>query len=109
MARVKKEYQQIQLDDTYFITSDSMNFVLKKLVDVIDKETEEPTGEKREETVGYFGTNFAWALKRYVIESCVDDNVTDVQKVLDKLEAISKQIDKVVKQENIQLVIKDND
>jgi len=109
MARTKREYPEIKLDDTYFVTSDSYNWTLKKLVDVIDKETNESTGEKRESIVGHFGANFSMALKRYVIDSPNELGKATVHDILDKLNEISKQIDKVVKKENIVFSVKDND
>jgi len=97
---------ELKLDDTFKISSDKMNFILEKFDDVMDLKTKESTGEKKWKTVGFFGNKLEYALKAYVIESLRDSEETDVHRLMDRLNELEKQIKKVVKKENIQLIPK---
>ena len=94
----------LKLDDTYRIISDKLNWVLQRYEDVMDRKTKEPTGVKQWKDVGYFGGNISNAIKKYVNEYIRDQGTLHIDELLSKLSLIEKQIDKVVRQQNIKLV-----
>lgn len=104
-----KEFPEIQLDDTFKVTYESQNWNLYRYEDTLDIKTKEYTGNFKWKLVGHFGENFEQAVKRYARESINDSAIEKIDDVLDKLKEIDRKIDKVVKHENIRLVVKDND
>lgn len=100
---------ELQLDETYKLTSDKLNWILEKYEEVIDLKSKQPTGEFKYKTVGFFGLNISHALKRYVTETLRSEDNTDAHKLIDKLNELNLNIDKVVKKENIKLVVKDDE
>lgn len=104
-----KESLLMQLDDTYRITSDKYNYILERLEDTIDIVTKEYTGNFKWKIIGYYGTKLTHALNRYITESVSEVGISDVKSVLNKLESLSKQIDQVVKKENIQFITKEDE
>jgi hypothetical protein len=100
---------ELQLDDTYKISSDRYNFVLEKNEEIIDLKTKQPTGKFKYKDAGYFGSNFAQALKRYVTESIRDVEKAEVSLILDRINQLERHIDRVVKRENIRLTVKEKE
>ena len=108
MAKVK-EFPEIQLDNTFKVTYESQNWTLYRDEDTLDIKTKEYTGNFKWKNVGYFGDNFDQVLKRYVRESINDAAISSIHDVLDRLNEIDRNIEKIVKKENIKLVVKEND
>jgi hypothetical protein len=96
---------ELQLDDTHRITSDKWNFILE----TSDVKSKQPTGEFKWKNPKYFGSNLGLALKQYIIDSVRDLEKAEVSMVLDKLIQLEKHIDRVVKRENIKIIVKDKD
>jgi hypothetical protein len=82
-----------------------LNFILEKYEETIDLKTKQPNGNFKWKHVGYF--NFNQALKRYVTESIRDMDKATIQQVLDKLNQIDEHIERIVKKENVKLIVKE--
>lgn len=100
----------LQLDDQYKVTCDSskQNFILEKLVDVIDKKSREVV-RKEYQIIGYHGNSFRSVLKKYAADSLIESEPSSYQQVIDKLNDLERTIDRVVKRENIKLEVKSDD
>jgi hypothetical protein len=98
----------LQLDEEYrVVASDKLNYTLEKLEETIDLKTKQPTGNFVYKVVGHYGLQLNHALKRYANEKIRDSGETTLHELIDRLNELSRHIDKVVKKENIIFVPKE--
>lgn len=100
----------LHLDDQFRITKDTseQNFQLEKLFEIKDRKTGEIKSEYK--IIGYHGSSIKSVLNQYKNEAVIsDDKLESIHSVMDKLNEIDKTIERVVKKENIRLVVKDDD
>lgn len=93
----------LQLDGEFRCTSDKYNWILERYEPVRDRKTKEITGYEWKQ-LGFFGTNLSPAIKKYVNEKIRDEDNLQVNELLDRLNELSRHIDKVVKKSNIEFV-----
>ncbi|KON87472.1 hypothetical protein AF332_11965 [Sporosarcina globispora] len=94
----------LKLDDQFRCTSDKYNWILEKYEPVRDRKNKEIITGYEWKQIGWFGTNLAPAIKKYVNEKIKDSDTLEVKELLVKLDEIKAHIDKVVKKENIDFV-----
>jgi hypothetical protein len=98
----------LQLDEEYrVVASDKLNYSLEKYEEVIDIKSKLPTGERKWKVLGHYGFQLNHALKRYANEKIRDSGETTHHELIDRLNELSRHIDKVVKKENIIFVPKE--
>ena len=95
----------LPLDDKFRVESAKHNFTLQKYEEIVSRKDDSVRYDWKD--IGYFGSNLAYCLKRYIVESLRDEEDTDVHRLLDRLKELENVIEKKVRKENILLELKE--
>jgi hypothetical protein len=98
----------LELDNYRIVTADKQNYSLEKYEETIDLKSKEPTGEFKWKGKGFYGKNLKHALNAYKDEVIMDLGKVTVDSVIDKLDELTRYIERKVKKENIQFVHKES-